>query len=701
MFASLLVSLCLRSAASAAPPANGTITGPTRTAGRLVMGQGHVCSLDDGSVACWGFNDDDQLGDGFTGFSAAAIEGPSRFPHGADEERVVEVVAASDSTCVRTSAGRVFCWGAGDSSQAAVDGLADALELTTQGDDVCARRKTGQVVCWNKSDYVTAPLSRNIKAHTAPVHGVVALVAPGEARQRGGRVIHWDLDSHPPCKPSANRACPPAVIPGAATIPEPPLPSLPPTTAVVSGSAHKCALLTDGHVRCWSKRNRQGQAGDGTTLPRPEPVEVVGLDDAVELVAMDNRTCARRRNGKVACWGENHSGEVGASTLRDQPLPVAVEGIDDATHLALGNSHSCALRTSGGFACWGWGQEGQLFDSRLMRTQPWSPITVSAVSGAVELTAGASHSCVRYEDGTVECWGRPRADRRDACHPEIEGIVCPSYGYGSTCGGTIIGHVVTYASPQRIEELRDVIALDARSDRTCAVDKSGRVRCFNRQGPCGGGGETKGSPEDVATVPDAIEIALGGEHDCARTRNGQVSCWGENANGQIGDGTLEKRAAPVSVIGLRDAVQLALGRQHSCALLRDGRVACWGRNVTGQLGTGSREPAQRPMFVTALHDVLEIRAGDWHTCARERDGTVWCWGENDRGSLGDGTTTDRLAPVQVKGLPAAAALAASGFATCARSATGAVSCWGEVAGLPNQERPVLRFTLRATASPPR
>jgi len=427
-------------------------------------------------------------------------------------------------------------------------------------------------------------------------------------------------------------------------------------------------------------------------------VEVVGLADAVEIVATSDHTCARRRSGDVVCWGENHSGEVGSSALRDQLAPVAVEGVHDATHLVLGDFHSCALRKAGGFACWGWGEEGQLLDASLLRQQPWSPVRVSGITGAAGLTAGTSHTCVRHEDGSLACWGRPRSDKADACHPEIEGLVCQYYG--TSCGGRIYGHVDTYASPQRIKELRDVIAFDARSDRTCAIEKGGRVRCFNRQGPCGGGGETEGWPEDVAQVPDAVEVALGGTHDCVRTRLGQVLCWGDNASGQLGDGSLAKRAAPTSVLGISDATMLALGRQHTCALLRDGRVSCWGHNLTGQLGTGNREPAQRPAVVTALSDVVELRAGDWHTCARKRDGAVWCWGENDRGSLGDRTTTDRLLPVEVKDLPPATALAASGFSTCARSTNGAVSCWGEVAGLPNQDGPVRRFNVRAT-DPPR
>ncbi len=625
--------------------ATSAIADHTSNARSLVMGLAHVCALDDGHATCWGDNWDDQLGDGFAGFSATPIEsGPPPWAHSG--ESFAEVAVSVDATCALSVSGRVGCWGAGDASFAEVEGLSDAVALHATYDAVCATRKKGAQVCWSKQNYVGDAVRKIVL--------------------RPARAVGRSPDSD--------------IMVGTMHFAEPPLPALPPTVAIVSGAQHKCALLTDGHVRCWARRNGHGEVGDGTALPRPPPVEVVGIDDAVEIVAAEHHTCVRRRGGAVACWGENQSGELGSPLLRDQPAPVAVSGVDDATHLALSFAHSCVLRKTGTIACWGGGEEGQLFDRSLTRSEPWRPVRTVGVTAATGLAAGATHSCALTADGHVACWGKPESDHGDRCHVEIDGVVCRAEG--SSCGGSFIGMVSSYATPQRITELRDVVAFDARSERTCAVEKSGRVRCFDHQGPCGADGQTKGWPTDVATIPGAVEVALGVQRDCARTQDGgggQVYCWGESRD-----------VTPVD--GIHDPTMLALGRTHACVLQRDGHVMCWGDNVTGQLGTGDRTPSQKPMAVIGLSNVVELRAGDWHTCARTRDGGVWCWGENDRGSLGDGTTSDRLQPVRVAGLPPVTAIAAAVFGSCARTAD-AVWCWGAVPGTPAQSRPLRRFDL--------
>jgi alpha-tubulin suppressor-like RCC1 family protein len=42
-------------------------------------------------------------------------------------------------------------------------------------------------------------------------------------------------------------------------------------------------------------------------------------------------------------------------------------------------------------------------------------------------------------------------------------------------------------------------------------------------------------------------VALGGGHSCARTKDRSLWCWGDNYNGQLGDGTTEPKSSPVEV----------------------------------------------------------------------------------------------------------------------------------------------------------
>jgi alpha-tubulin suppressor-like RCC1 family protein len=654
----------------------------------LAMGEEHVCAVDDGRVICAGGDDFDlQLGDGHTGYSAVPIAFPAAIQVWSERSPVVELVAGPETTCARSADGHVACWGAGSAAQASVDGIEDAVALVAEEGDTCALRKTGRVACWESSDFDNSP-HHQVRPHAVPgVAGIVALLGAQSGRGRGGRVVRWDLH---PCKPGHGRACAPGVVGGPPRPPRP-LPALPsrPLTVVDGGFlGHHCALLADGHVRCWSASNRHGEVGDGTMAARPEPVEVKGLDDAVELAALGPRTCARRRTGAVVCWGENRAGEIGSPVLGDHPAPVQVEGIDDATRLILGPARTCALRRAGGFACWGLGTDGQLGDPALIPSLPSAPVRVVGVTRAIEVVAGAAHTCARDSAGAVSCWGSRRPRGPDGCQPAPAGIVCPP-PHSADCCSFASGRPKTWGVPRRLD-LAPVLAIDVRSARACAVLAQGRITCSRDKSCCI---DEPSKMKEEAVVPDATAIALGGDHTCVLTRAGRVSCWGKNGDGQLGDGTTVDRATPAAVTGVGEAVMLALGERHSCALLRDGRVTCFGLNVTGQLGGGNADPAPRPVMVAGLRDAVEIHAGWWHTCARTRDGAIYCWGENDAGALGDGTTVDRFAPVRVAGLPRAVSLAAFGNASCARVDTGAVFCWGALAGMANQPRPIRRFQV--------
>ena len=159
---------------------------------------------------------------------------------------------------------------------------------------------------------------------------------------------------------------------------------------------------------------------------------------------------------------------------------------------------------------------------------------------------------------------------------------------------------------------------------------------------------------------------------------GNVKCWGDNGNGQLGDGTTTGHTLPESVSGLSDVQSITAGQVHTCALTTDGAVKCWGNNVHGQLGDGTT-PAIRttPVYVSGLSDGAQaITAGAHHTCALVIGGIVKCWGENVYGQLGDGTTADRGTPVVVNGLSGVHAIAAGANYTCALADEGGTKCWG-------------------------
>ena len=168
-------------------------------------------------------------------------------------------------------------------------------------------------------------------------------------------------------------------------------------------------------------------------------------------------------------------------------------------------------------------------------------------------------------------------------------------------------------------------------------------------------------PGGVGFLAGVVAIEAGYFHTVALRSDGTVWAWGNNYNGQLGDGTTTDRGTPVQVKGpggvgfLAGVVAIEAGYFHTVALKSDGTVWAWGNNYNGQLGDGTTTNRWTPVQVKGpggasnLTGVVAVDAGYSHTVALKSDGTVWTWGDNGYGQLGDGTTTSRSTPVQVKG----------------------------------------------------
>ena len=336
--------------------------------------------------------------------------------------------------------------------------------------------------------------------------------------------------------------------------------------------------------------------------------------------------------------------------------PVMADG---ARQIAAGSGHACAVTAAGGVACWGDNADGQLGDGTTTdRSTPTAVIGLtSVVTGIAE---GGYHSCALTTGGGVVCWGR-----------NVKGQL----GEGTT---------TNRLTPTAVSGLESgVTAVAAGQNHTCALTTAGGVVCWgdNYYGQLGDGTTTQRlTPTPVSGLTSGVTaVAAGGTHTCALTSGGGVVCWGQNWNGQLGDGTTTNRATPASVSDLASGVTaITTGYYHACALTASGDVRCWGDNYYGQLGDGTRTRRTTPTAVTGLASgVVAVAGGHNHNCALTASRGVQCWGNNDSGQLGDGTTTWRSAPTPVTGLSSGVAAITGGYHhTCALTASGGVRCWG-------------------------
>ena len=150
-------------------------------------------------------------------------------------------------------------------------------------------------------------------------------------------------------------------------------------------------------------------------------------------------------------------------------------------------------------------------------------------------------------------------------------------------------------------------------------------------------------------------LSAGETHACAVVAGGKVRCWGSNDDGELGDGNEPvDRRNPVAVCadatcsaGLAGAGSVAAGGHHTCAMFSaSGSVACWGNDSDGQLGDGGggvasdtprnvcRDAACSGPITGVLSGGVDLGFG--HTCTITTDSNVGCFGANFYGQLGDG-----------------------------------------------------------------
>ncbi len=336
-------------------------------------------------------------------------------------------------------------------------------------------------------------------------------------------------------------------------------------TELVLGQHHSCSLSLEGGVTCWGQ-NSVGQLGDGSNTDTATRVGVVGLQSGVQGVFTQfNHTCALTQEGGVKCWGANNDGQLGDGTTTSSNTPVDVVGLQSGVQqLAMGEEHTCALTTGGGVQCWGENTWGQLGNGT--STSSTVPVNVSGLqSGVVRVTAGSKNNCALTIEGGVKCWG--------------------STGKGLILDGT----------------------------------------------------NARYTPEDIDGLQSGVkEVVSGGFHSCALTTSGGVKCWGKNDDYQLGDGTKSYRATPVDALGLDSNVELIVaGRYHTCALTKAGAVKCWGNNDNGQLGNGRGWWIRSLGYAIGLKSgVTKLFSGGYHSCAETNNEVLKCWGDNKYGQLG-------------------------------------------------------------------
>jgi alpha-tubulin suppressor-like RCC1 family protein len=347
---------------------------------------------------------------------------------------------------------------------------------------------------------------------------------------------------------------------------------------------------------------------------------------AVTNVAAGSHTCAVDVAGSAWCWGGNFDGQLGLNHVTPALRPQRIQTATTFAQITAGLRHTCALDTNGAALCWGQNTSGQLGNGISSNDDRLVPTGVSTTLRFTQISAGSAHSCAVSTTGAGYCWGS---------------------GTGFALGES---PAVTHASPFLVPGLPAIKEIRAGNNFTCALSTAGAAFCWgsNSFGQLGDG-TTSSTGRAAATAVNGghvfLKISVGYQHACGVTASA-VLCWGENTDGQLGDGTTTSRLVPTPVSSTQSFTSVVAGEDHSCALTSTGSAWCWGSNDFGALGDQSVADSPVPVQVVGGLSFASIAAWS-HTCAVTTDARGFCWGRNSQGQVGTGSTESRTVPTRI------------------------------------------------------
>jgi hypothetical protein len=433
---------------------------------------------------------------------------------------------------------------------------------------------------------------------------------------------------------------------------------------------------------------------------------------AARISAVGNNRCAVSRTGQVACWGDLTNRQAGPVEIKaGLTTPRLLAGIEGATDVATNWFFVCvAQRADAGrgrcFAMLEVGFEVPQF--------PAPPVELGPGPG--------SGICARMTDGKVGCIdangkytaiaGIERASLL-SCVDDIGPTCCAATPTGLACFGNRNDQIGTadrgtVAKPLA-KKLPAITALALDRRGACARTATGGAECW-------GGAATLSRPSGVRAVGssyDGMCLVLDDgtlacadqapsvshvvqiDKTCTVHDDGSVRCWGDNSNGELGDGSLSATATPIRVPTLDEVVDLAVSHTNACAVKRDKSLHCWGPGAVTDVGRvngplvpaqyvagcridGARiecsiptygddverqsfTPAAGPLKAAAIHR-------DFSVCAVDTRGRVLC-----KHGMGDNGLDEKWRPLAAPG--PVDDLQPLGVGFCARQHDGHVSCF--------------------------
>lgn len=316
-------------------------------------GAAHICGMKaDGSVMCWGYNAENELGNGNT----TSTNTPGNLSGG---HTFTKISSRGFHGCGIKADKSMWCWGANWSGQIGdgtwndastpvlVSGGHQWSDLEAGTDLTCGIRTDGVLMCWGDG-WTTGDGSWNDSNIPVIVNGG----------------FKW--------------------------------------SKITAGTRKACGITTTGLAMCWGE-GWDGALGDGSGNSFPEPVAVAGGYTYKMISTGEYQTCAIRTDDTLWCWGDSWEGQLGIGTSGSgaySMVPVQVYGGGTWKTVQTSYYHTCALSKNDEAYCWGMTYYGGIGDGVVgFGVSPMKTLCGSPSGKAGQLMYNQDQNALQYCDG--------------------------------------------------------------------------------------------------------------------------------------------------------------------------------------------------------------------------------------------------------------------------------------------------------------
>lgn len=356
--------------------------------------------------------------------------------------------------------------------------------------------------------------------------------------------------------------------------------------------------------------NHRGQLGglEGSRIKTPTPCEALSLLRPVQLAGGEQSLFAVTPDGKLFATGYGSGGRLGVGGSDSWAIPTLLGSLQHVfvkkVAVNSGGKHCLALTTDGEVYAWGEGEDGKLgHGNRMSYDRPKLLEHLNGMSVA-DIACGSAHSAAITASGHVLTWGKGRYGR---------------LGHGDS---------EDQLRPKLVEALLGYRAIDiacgSGDAQTLCITDDDNVWSWGDgdYGKLGrGGSDGCKLPYKIESLAGlgVIKVECGSQFSVALTKSGAVYTWGKGDFHRLGHGSVDHVRRPKKVAALqgRKIISIATGSLHCVACSDAGEVYTWGDNDEGQLGDGTVTAIQRPRLVAALQGkhIVKVTCGSAHTLA--------------------------------------------------------------------------------------